>query len=76
LSEDMRWKGSKFIRVCRQQSSPGTTIRGSTNGNRGDAGVTPADAFVRLSQLKKMLDSELITSQEYDGKKAQILDDL
>jgi len=34
---------------------------------------TEDDAFIKLSQLKKMLDNELITNEEYQKKKSEIL---
>ena len=50
-------------------------------GNEDDFEKDPDDesqldtnnSFEKLKQLKQMLDASLITPQEYDGKKAQIL---
>jgi hypothetical protein len=76
LNENMRWKGSRFIKVWQGQSPPDATVPASTIEDRKGADGTATNAFDRLSQLKKMLDAGLITAQDYDQKKAQILNDL
>ena len=47
--------------------------QGAQQNTQGQATPPAADPMSKLSQLKKMLDNQLITQEEYDAKKADIL---
>jgi hypothetical protein len=49
------------------------TLKNFKASRTPDAPASPGNAKVRLTQLKDMLDSGLITAKEYEAKKAEIL---
>ncbi|MEM7172712.1 MAG: CsgG/HfaB family protein [Pseudomonadota bacterium] len=48
----------------------------STGGDAASSGSSKADIKAKLQQLKELYDAELITQEEYDAKRAEIISNL
>ena len=58
----------------RMRERGGTTLSDDTGGSRSAAPVKADDPYEELKKLKELLDMGIVTQEEFDTKKKQLLD--